>query len=130
MEMKDVLVHAKKGQKKLRDIKCPAQHIYFVGSIEEDSPASLIFVSSAFNNVDLYERAKIAGEIRNGPLKLNFYIVGPKHLVSAVPFSRGRIFNAIKLYGKKPLILDDLEYASYKDAEMFKIGTANSHGIF
>jgi len=127
MDIKQILHHAQIAQKKLTELEMPAEHIYLINKdtdeLETSKSTSLIFVSKKFDDKDLYTRAQIADQIQSGPLKLNFYVAGPKHLLTGVSsYSRGKIFNAQKIYGKKPLILDDLEYASQYDLETSKSG--------
>jgi len=100
----------------LKENGVPAKHIYLSGYSDPGVIPSLIFVSDDYNEMDLYERSKISTAIQKAPFKYNFYILGDKHLAKQnSPVSREHIFNSIKLYGKTPLIIDGVEFASKED---------------
>jgi hypothetical protein len=116
MKISDFVKWAKQAQSTLKENGVPAKHIYLSGYSDPGVIPSLIFVSDDYNEMDLYERSKISTAIQKAPFKYNFYILGDKHLAKQnSPVSREHIFNSIKLYGKTPLIIDGVEFASKED---------------
>lgn len=118
MKVADFTQWAKKAQAILKATGMPAEHIYLVGYNDPRSIPSLVFVSSAYNRLDIYHRAQLASFIQNGPLKFDFHILGTEQVQTSNNIGRDRLYRAIKLYGKKPLLINGLEFASKHDAEL------------
>jgi len=116
MKISDFAKWAKDAQGVLKRHGVPAKHIYLSGYSDPGVIPSLIFVSDKYNDMDLYKRSEISTAIQKAPLKYNFYILGDKHLAKQnSPVSREYIFRSIKLYGKTPLVIDGVEFASQQD---------------
>ena len=116
MNIEVITSFAKKTQTKLKQMGIPAEHIYALDYISMDRSPALIFVSDAYNNMDLYNRSLLATKIQSGPLKISFYITGTTHLFTGTSqISREKLYHATKIYGKTPLILDDMEFATPRD---------------
>ena len=116
MKISDFTKLAKSAQATLKALDHPAEHIYLVGYSEPKVIPSLLFVSSKYNGLNVYDRAQLATAIQAGPLKYNFHILGTNQLgKSNSLISRDMLYNAVKLYGRQPLMMDDLEYATKQD---------------
>lgn len=119
MKVHDFVLLAKKAQGTLRSLDVPAEHIYLVGYSDPKSIPSLVFVSSGYDKMDLYHRYELASLIQQGPLKFNFYVLGTDHILNSKnTLGRDLLYRAVKLYGKQPLILNGVEYASKSDMEL------------
>ena len=119
MKVHDFVLIAKKSQNILKSMGVSAEHIYLVGYSDPKSIPSLVFVSSKYDNMDLYHRAELATLIQQGPLKFNFYVLGTDHILNSKhTLGRDLLYRAVKLYGKQPLILNGFEYASKSDMEL------------
>ena len=107
---------AKQAQNTLRDMDSPAEHIYLVAPTDTRSGPSLVFISKAYNNLDIYSRASLELVIQKGPLKINYRVLGTNHINSFTSsVTREQLYRSIKIYGKKPLMFNDVEYASSYD---------------
>ena len=125
MKVHDFVVFAKKAQGTLKALGMPAEHIYLVGYSDPRSIPSLVFVSSKYDDLDLYHRSELASTIQQGPLKFNFYVLGMSHILNSKnTLGRDMLYRAVKLYGKQPLILNGIEYASKADMEL--LGSTNT----
>jgi len=124
MKVADFTTLAKKAQLKLRELDLPAEHIYLLGYSDPRSIPSLLFVSNKYDDLDLYDKARISTLIQNGALKFNFYVVGPLSFRNgSSTIRREHLYKAIKIYGKKPLTLGNMEFASKKDLEFAQATT-------
>jgi len=109
MKIRDFVQLAKEAQNALKAMNMSAEHIYV-------SDLSLVFISKKYSDMDLYHRAALASAIQKGPLKINYHMLGVNHLSSsASSITREQIYSAVKIYGKKPLLLNGGEYASSYD---------------
>ena len=119
MKISDFVALAKRSQTILTNMGVPAEHIYLASYSDPKSIPSLVFISQKYNRLDLYHRAQLASLIHQGPLKFNFYVMGTDHLLDTKRvINRDQLYRAVKLYGKQPLILDGVEYASKQDKEL------------
>ncbi len=118
MKVVDFVKLAQKAQHKLKELGWPAEHIYLVGYSDPKTIPCFIFISQNYNSLDLYNRARLSLLIQQGPLKFNYYVISPSSMLSSSgPIRREDLYRAIKIYGKTPLMLNNLEYASKKDLE-------------
>jgi len=116
MRVVDFTKLAKQAQLKLKTLNMSADHIYLVGYSDQKSIPSLVFVSSKYNKLDIYQQSKLATGIQEGPLKYNFHIIGTNQIgKTGSVISRDLLYRAIKLYGKEALTIDGVEYASQQD---------------
>ncbi len=116
MKVSEFIKLAKQAQETLKAFDYPAEHIYLVGYSDPKSIPSLVFVSSRYNSFDIYTRAQLATAIHKGPLKYNYYIIGTNQVGTTKGLiSRDILYKAIKLYGRQPLIIDGVEYATQQD---------------
>jgi len=119
MKVHDFVLMAKKAQSTLKSAGMPAEHIYLVGYSDPKAIPSLVFISSAYNKLDLYHRSQLASLIQQGPLKFNFFIAGTMHLLnSRTSVDRDQLYRAVKIYGNHPLIINGFEYASKSDMDL------------
>ncbi|MFH1223659.1 MAG: hypothetical protein V1647_04885 [Pseudomonadota bacterium] len=117
MKVSEFVKFAKQAQSVLKKLNKPAEHIYVVTPSGTREVPSLVFISREYDNMDIYNRAQLASFIQKGPLKINYCIVGPKHISSySSSVTREDIYRAVKIYGKKPLTLNGVEYASGSEA--------------
>lgn len=111
MEISKFIEFAKEAQSVLSRSGYAAEHIYLAGYskiLETDFKPALIFVSNAYDALDLYTRAKLAIKIHKGPLTINYYLFGPEQLESSnIPVTKESLRNAIKIFGKKTLSVMD-----------------------
>lgn len=130
MKISDFVKWAKQAQSVLKQHGVPAKHIYLLGYSNPGVIPSLIFVSDKYNDMDLYQRSQISTSIQKAPLKYNFYILGDKHLAKQnSPVSREHIFNSIKLYGKTPLVIEGVEFASKQDINFSTKDTVTNDSV-
>lgn len=116
MKILDFIRLAKKAQSTLKAFDLQADHIYLIGYSDPGVIPSLVFVSQKYNKLDLYHRAQLSTSIQKGPFKYNFNIVGTNQIgQTGSLISRDHLYKAIKLYGKKPLTIAGVEYASQQD---------------
>ena len=116
MRVVDFTRLAKQAQLKLKSLNMPADHIYLIGYSDQRAIPSLVFVSSVYNRLDIYQRSRLATVIQKGPLKYNFYVMGTDHIGRpGSVISRDLLYKAVKLYGKQALTIDGVEYASQQD---------------
>ncbi len=116
MRVVDFTKLAKQAQIKLKNLDMPADHIYLVGYSDQRTIPSLVFVSSRYNKLDIYQRSRLATVIQAGPLKYNFYLIGTNQIgKTGSVISRDLLYKAVKLYGKEALTIDGVEYASQQD---------------
>ncbi|MBN1114378.1 MAG: hypothetical protein JXA66_03480 [Oligoflexia bacterium] len=115
MQIQDYIKYAQLAQSRLKQHGKTAEHIYLART---GAKTALVFIAEEYDQLDLYHRAKLASMIRNGPLTLDFYIYSPAQLLESNAFvTRELIYHSDKIYGSKPLIFGDTEYASPKDLE-------------
>ena len=116
MKISDFIKLAKTAQGTLKAFDLPAEHIYLVGYSNPGVIPSLVFVSSKYNKMDLYHRAQLSTAIQKGPFKYNYHIMGTNQLNRSNPqVSKDLLYNATKLYGRQPLMIDGMEYATKQD---------------
>jgi hypothetical protein len=116
MKISDFIKLAKGAQSTLKALDHPAEHIYLVGYSDPRVIPSLLFVSSKYNRLDIYGRAQLATAIQKGPFKYNFHILGANQLGKPdSKISRDMLYNAVKLYGRQPLMMDGIEFATKQD---------------
>jgi len=119
MKVHDFVLMAKKAQRTLKAVGMPAEHIYLVGYSDPKSIPSLVFISSKYDKLDIYNRSQLASSIQQGLLKFNFFVVGTTHILnSRTSIDRDQLYRAIKVYGRQPLIINGFEYASKADMDM------------
>ena len=119
MKVHDFVIMAKKAQRTLKALGMPAEHIYLVGYSDPKAIPSLVFISSKYDTLDLYSRSQLATTIQQGPLKFNFFVVGVTHILnSRTSVDRDQLYRAVKVYGRQPLIINGLEYASKADRDL------------
>ena len=123
MKVSDFIKLAKKAQSTLRAFDYPAEHIYLIGYSESHVVASLVFVSEKYNGLSLYDRTQLATAIQKGPFKYNFYVLGTDHLSKTTAITSDQLYRAVKIYGRTPLMLGGVEYASQQDANFNKANT-------
>jgi hypothetical protein len=112
MKLESFIQIAKISQKKLKDLGFAAEHIYLV----DYSTPSIVFISEKYNKLDLYDRIRLSSKTRNGPLKYDFHIIGTRHItLHESSINKEKLYNAIKIYGRTPLILNEVEFASKQD---------------
>lgn len=122
MKVTDFVSLAKKAQLKLKELGWPAEHIYLVGYSDPKAIPSMVFISTKYNMLDLYNRARLSILIQQGPLKFNYYVMSPSNIASSNgPIRRDDLYRAVKIYGKKPLMINNVEYASKRDLEFGQI---------
>lgn len=118
MKVSDFVSLAKNAQLKLKELGWPAEHIYLVGYTDPKSIPSMVFINPKYDLLDLYNRTKLSLLIQQGPLKFNYYVMSPANIASSSgAVKRNDLYRAIKIYGKSPLMLNNLEYASKRDFE-------------
>ena len=119
MKVHDFVLMAKKAQSSLKAVGMPAEHIYLVGYSDPKSIPSLVFISSRYDDLDIYSRSQLASLVQQGPLKFNFFVVGTTHILnSRTSVDRDQLYRAIKVYGNQPLIINGFEYASKADQDL------------
>jgi hypothetical protein len=125
MKVSNFVSMAKKSQEKLKELGWPAEHIYLLGYSDPKAIPSLVFISSKYDMLNIYDRARLSILIQQGPLKFNYYIISPSNILSSSgPVRRDDLYRAVKIYGKKPLMLNNIEFASRKDFEFSQTATA------
>lgn len=118
MKVNDFVLLAKKAQIKLKELGWPAEHIYLVGYSDPKNIPSMVFISPKYNLLGIYEKAELSLLIQQGQLKFNYRIVSPSDILSpSSSIKRDDLYRAIKIYGRKPLMINNIEYASRKDFE-------------
>jgi len=123
MKLTEIVLHAKSAQNKLKNLSCPADHIYVLDS-NKSSPI-IVFISENYNAVDLYYRTSLATRIHSGPFNLKFYVLGTNHILNANSLiTRAELYQAVKIYGKNPLIFENNEFASISDTQFINDGVS------
>lgn len=126
MKLAELVTHAKLAQKKLKNSSLEADHIYAIDS--NSSSPFLVFISEKYNNFDLYNRTILSTKIHTGPLSIRYYVLGYTHFKNQnASVTRAQLYQAIKIYGKSPLLFDNFEYASITDTNFISGREANAN---
>jgi hypothetical protein len=116
MSINDFIKLAKKAQARLKEMGYPAQHIYLIGYSTPSKIPSFAFISDSYNSLDLYDRIRLSSTVRTGPLKYDFHVLGPKHIANNFSsINKEDIYKATKIYGKNPLVFNEVEFATKQD---------------
>lgn len=125
MKLSEIVLFAKIAQNKLNNLSCSAEHIYVLDS--NKSNPIICFISENFNNMDFYYRTSLASKIHSGPFNLKYYILGTNHILNTNSLvTRAELYQAIKIYGKTPLVFENNEVASISDTQFIHGTTLNA----